>query len=95
MKLGRVFRTKEEAEFFSEQELVRAELWALADDDQEWDGINKHCLIAYDWYKGKLQIEGMSCTQYNIPYFKSGQFAQSAIEKVGEDRIKKYIYRVM
>ena len=32
-KRGRIFRTEPEAIFFSEQELVRAELWALADDD--------------------------------------------------------------
>lgn len=89
-KRGRVFRTKEEAEFFAEKELVRAELEALADDDKEWGGNNRHWCIRFEY--DVVFLDYMVSGKTDIPYFKSKESAEKAIAAVGEDRIKKYLF---
>ena len=89
---GRAYGTKEEAEFFSEQELVRAELWALADDEES---DNKcHYSMEFDTDNKDFDIEYHTCFRLDVPYFKSAESCRNAIDTVGEDRIKKYIYGV-
>jgi len=93
LKHGRMFQTKEEAEFFSEKELVRAELEALADDDGEWNGENGHWYIEMDYTAG-LSADCRYVSRFDIPYFKSEESVLNAIKTVGEERIKKYLFGV-
>ena len=44
-KFGNVFKTEEEADFAAEQLKVISQLKEYADDDKEWNGINKHWCI--------------------------------------------------
>lgn len=89
---GRIFRTKAEAEFFAERELVRAELEALADDDKEWNCLLIHWVVSIKY--GEPYVTGLAFTKEDVPYFKTQESAQSAIDTVGADRIKKYLFNV-
>lgn len=90
LKRGRYFKTRGEAEFFAEKELVRAELEALADDDKEWGGNNRHWCIRFEY--DVVFLDYMVSGKTDIPYFKSKESAEKSIAAVGEDRIKKYLF---
>jgi hypothetical protein len=94
LKFGNCFRTKKEAEFKAEQLKVLHELEELADDDQEWDGDHRHFVIKYKHDVNKLSIEYWITDQHCQFYFKSMQSAQAAINKIGEERLKKYYFCV-
>ena len=96
VKLGNCFKTKEEAEFKTEQLKVLHELEQLADDDQPWDGChNIHwyitCIII-----NQVPIEVIvrpGCQLILNPYyFKSKESAMAAIKKIGVNRLKKYYF---
>lgn len=94
-----MFKTKEEAEFRLEQITVYNELKNFANDNNEeidWsDSKQKKWFIKLDHnnscfvtsYYFKLQHIGQI-------YFSSQRLAEQAIEKIGEDRIKKYLFGV-
>ena len=89
---GNCFRTEEEAEFKLEQLKVLHELEQLADDDLEWDNSNRHYAIEYDHIYDKFDI-GFWCARSDCQFhFKSEDSAQAAIDKIGEDRLKKYYF---
>lgn len=92
--IGNMFKTKEEAEFKREQLKVLHELAELADDDQEWDGNNRHYIFKYLHHVNKFNIEYWITDQYCQFYFKSRESALAAINKIGEDRLKKYYFCV-
>ena len=91
LSIGNVFKTKDEAEFQVEKLKVEAELrkfskkpnvsevnWLIVCSDSE----EVHTLYTtQEIYQGSI-------------YFESKKVAQQAIESVGEDRIKKYIFGV-
>lgn len=89
--VGNCFRTKEEAERYSEHLKVCAELRRMADGsvkDEEWhvphyDSFNDHVFVyMHDVYS-------------ETPYiFASDESAQKAIDTIGEERLKKYWFRV-
>ncbi|WP_373742593.1 hypothetical protein [Jeotgalibaca porci] len=92
LEIGNVFKTKEQAEFAVEKLKVEAELRKFSRpidyEDRNW---------AILWDIDKKSIE----TRYNYGmvrqgtiYFESKEKAQQAIEAVGEERIKKYIFGV-
>ena len=54
--IGNCFKTKEEAEFMVEKLKVLAEMREYADDEQEWDGDNKHWYIYYNYHFLKIQL---------------------------------------
>lgn len=86
-----VFRTKEEAEFARERTKVMRELdlWAV-DGLLELNGIYG---IFCD-YIGEVGV--FLCTYKCSPHiFESREVAEKAIKAIGEERLKKYYFRVV
>ena len=89
--IGNCFRTKEEAEWYKEHLKVCAELRRMADgsvEDGAWhvpyyDSLNDHVFV--------YMHDGYSETPY---IFASDESAQKAIDTIGEERLKKYWFRV-
>lgn len=102
MSFGNVFKTREEAErvveFFKakhEKLAVLIELSEFAEpDDTPW-GDRRHwylrcnsgtCGLVCDWTDGQFM------TKRCMIYFASKEDAEKAVQTVGEDRIKKYLF---
>lgn len=95
LNLDNCFRTKEEAEFKLEQLKVLHELEQLADDDQPFDkdGGYSHVCIQYNWaYNKCYPTPNFRYATYSPFHFKSVESCQAAIDKIGEDRLKKYYF---
>lgn len=94
--IGNCFRTKEEAEFAVERLKVIAEMKRIAakDDDVEWDGYLCHYFVFYDERTSTLNIGTNSWCKYTFIYFASEERVQEAIDTIGEDRIKKYLFGI-
>ncbi|MFW3364519.1 hypothetical protein ACN2AU_08120 [Aerococcus viridans] len=90
IEIGNVFKTKEQADFAVEKLKVEAELrkfsrtfmWGTENTAMLFDGDN----IKFD--------TRLSHVFQGAIYFESENKAKEAIEAVGEDRIKKYIFGV-
>lgn len=90
--IGNMFRTKEQAEFAVEKLKVEAELWKFSKPFE--CGRFNHCIFL-DTDSDCLDVDSMSyCQSQGTIYFESEEKAQLAIESVGVDRIKKYIFGV-
>lgn len=94
-----MFKTKEEAEFILEQIKVYNELKNFADennDEIDWSNTDTHkYTIEYEKVYKKLKCNLYSFTQHiGQIYFSSHELAKQAIDKVGADRIKKYLFGV-
>lgn len=106
-KSGNYFKTKEETIFEREKRLVYQELkdYALEHnkDEIDWENVyqDKYCIcfIHYDDnpnYQDVLYIDEMQRVEYpNTVYFTSKEIAQNAIDTIGEDRIKKYLFGII
>ncbi len=93
--IGNCFKTHEEAEFMIEKLRVLAELKEFAEPrDAEWDGINKHWFIGYDYGTSRLYTDNRMTYRHAELHFASEGDARAAIAKVGEERIKKYYLEV-
>lgn len=90
--IGNVFKTKAEAEFAVEKLKVEAELREFGKPFESGD-VN-YCILG-DLEGGRVAVmcRAYLPTQGTI-YFESAEKAQQAIEEIGEDRIKKYIFGV-
>lgn len=93
LEIGNVFRTKEQAEFAVEKLKVEAELRKFSrpvfkeDEDNYFIQINaSHHNLVVDTDEG-YQTQGAI-------YFESRDITLQAIQSVGEDRIKKYLFGV-
>lgn len=90
-KLGNCFRTKEEAEWYREHLKVCAELRRMANGKVEYGA---WCDLSYYFCEDHILV----CTQSDgigNPYiFASTQSARRAIDTIGEERLKKYWFRV-
>lgn len=100
-QFGNYFQTIEEAEFARKKQCVYQKLkdYALEHNTKEidWDNyyLEKFC-IAYDCHNNDLFIDNMQTVKYpNTVYFTSEKIALNAIDKIGEDNIKKYLFRVV
>lgn len=98
--MGNCFRTKEEAEFAGEKQKVKTELQRFADKhndptEKEWDGENVHYYIGHDAIKNDLTTTPAAILRgiYGI-YFTSKEIAEDAANKIGEKRIKKYLFNI-
>ena len=92
LKIGNMFRTKEQAEFLVEKLKVEAELRNLSDS---WDLEKTQYTFSFNWEVEEFEIEYPDYNQYpDSYYFDSIDELQQATETVGEDRIKKYIFGV-
>ena len=90
--IGNGFRTEQEAEFAVEKLKVEAELRKFSDS---WDLEETQYTFSFDWELGEFNIEYPDYNQYpNSYYFYSVDDLQQAIETVGRERIKKYIFGV-
>lgn len=98
-KYGNLFETKEEAEFAAEKIKVYLELKNFADEHNEpidWsDPLQDKIYIMWDYEKCSIRYD-YNCWMkaLNVIYFSSKELAKQAIETVGEDRIKKYLFGV-
>lgn len=92
--IGNAFRTKEEAEFARERLKIRAEMLDLGGREYfKPNEINNY--ISYNHDTGKLVLDGGSRFQDPfVIYFGRDVSLLDVIEKIGENRIKKYLFGI-
>ncbi|MGH2078811.1 hypothetical protein [Aerococcus urinaeequi] len=91
-EIGNFFKTKEQAQFALEKLKVEAELRKHS-RPFECGIFNYYIFFAMD--SGFIDVNGRAyCPSQGTIYFESEEKAQQAIETVGEERIKKYIFGV-
>ena len=95
--IGNCFKTYEEADFMAEKLKVIAELkdFALTREERNKaleDGFAIYYLNA-NWHKD-IVVDGLESCLCGELYFNTREDAREAINKVGEDRIKKYYLEV-
>ena len=88
LSIDNVFRTKEQAEFAAEKLKVEAELRKFSRPFL-WGTENTAILFDGDNFKFDTRLAYIFQGTF---YFESDKKAQQAIDSVGEDRIKKYIF---
>lgn len=94
--IGNCFRTEEEAKFELERRKVIAELSDFAEgDDAMWNGKTMHWFIFYNVCEKNISYEYCLKWKSEKLYFPSIETVKTAIEAVGEERIKKYYLGVM
>lgn len=92
LAIGNVFKTKEQAEFAVEKLKVEAELRKHSD---VWNLEKTQYTFSFNWEDGRFNVEYPDYKQYaNGYYFDNIIALQDAIETVGKDRIKKYLFGV-
>lgn len=90
LEIGNVFKTEEEAEFAVEKLKVEAELRNYSRPFKCGE-INRYIFL--DTNIECIDVAGTCYNQYQgTIYFESKDKAEEAIESVGEDRIKKFIF---
>ena len=93
-------KTEEECIFKKEKQEVLAELREFAEENNteeiDWEncGQPKWYLVCNYIYKRIEIFTNTSWKHINDIYFTSKELAKSAVAKVGEDRIKKYLFGV-
>ena len=99
-QFGNYFKTAKEADFARQKHLIYLQLkdYALEHNTEEIDwenySLSKFC-IAYDYHDSDLFIDDMQTVKYpNTVYFTSEKIAENAINEIGEDNIKKYLFGV-
>ena len=97
-KIDNYFKTREKAEFEKEKRLVYQELknYALEHNEGEidWNNAKQYKYYIY-CYKGGIYIGNKNTTMYlGQIYFTSSEIANNAINTVGGDRIKKYLFGI-
>lgn len=99
-QFGKYFKTIDEAVFAREKQFTYQQLsdYALEHNTDEIDWTNEYSskfCIAYDYHNNNLFIDDMQTVKYpNTVYFTSEKIAENAIKKIGEDKIKKYLFGV-
>ena len=97
IEIGNAFLTEEEAEFEAERRKCESillkygtrDMMSISDDDT-----NKY-FICYNNYVHGIAVNNNQFVQnQGTIYFKTKELAQKAIDEVGEDRLKKYIFNV-
>lgn len=92
LSIGNIFRTKEQAEFAAEKLKVEAELRKFS---RPFECGAFNCCISLDTDEDCFYVDSSRYFQsQGTIHFESKVKAQQAIESVGEERIKKYIFGV-
>lgn len=92
LEIDNVYKTKQEAEFAVEKLKIEAELRNFS-RPFEYNGFNHYIFLDTD--NGCLGVDSLSyCQSQGTIHFESKEKAQQAIEAVGAERIKKYIFGV-
>lgn len=97
IEIGNAFLTKEEAEHEVERRKCEAILLKYGTRNMiNIGGINvRKYFIVYNNYHNVINISFNQCAQsQGTIYFKSAKLARRAIDEVGEERLKKYIFNV-
>lgn len=90
-EIGNIFKTREQAEFTLEKLKVEAELRKFS-KTPDVNGVN-WLIVCADSEEVYTLYTTQEIYQGTI-YFESKKVAQQAIESVGKDRIKKYLFGV-
>ena len=89
--LGNTFLTREEAEFELERRKIEAIMRKYSSPfkygDENW-------YIAYYHDEKDFSVTAYLAVDYGIPYFESAEIAEKVIDEIGQDRLKKYWFRV-
>lgn len=89
--MGNAFLTREEAEFELERRKIEAIMRKYSrpfeHDEDNW-------YIEYSHYRKHIGIDALYECDCGIIYFESEEIARDVINKIGEDRLKKYWFRV-
>ncbi|MCK9577612.1 MAG: hypothetical protein M0R51_17030 [Clostridia bacterium] len=98
LKHNNAFHTEEEAEFEFEKQEVLAELRQFAEENNgeiEWKNDRQgRWYIKFFLGSGGICFDFDSYKRTNEIYFTSEELAQQAVAKVGEERLKKYLFGV-
>lgn len=93
-EIGNCFKTKKDAEFMIEKLKVLAELSEFTEPkDREWNR-EEHWHFYWNIEEEKVKCVSNKVCKMPFLYFKSKKIMQQAIETVGEDRIKKYLFGI-
>ena len=96
-EIGNCFKTKEEAEFMIKKLKVIAELKRFAQENNngetDWKGYKDKYYIIYNSQSNEISFNFCCDIKANDIYFTSSEIAQKAIETIGEDRLKKVLFR--
>lgn len=92
-RIGNAFKAKEEAEFEIERRKVITELkkYSKAHNPNE----NNVC-ICYSYAEDNLEtyLEPLDEPDIGAYYFESAKMAEKAVNKIGRERIKKYLFGI-
>lgn len=92
LELGNIYRTEEEAEFDVEKKKVETELRKYS---IPFELYKDNYSIELSWEDMLFKVDSHGIYQsVGVVYFGSEQKAWDAIDTVGEERIKKYIFEV-
>lgn len=93
IEFGNVFLTKEEAEF--ELERRKCEAIMLKYGRRMFKYGDGNYLLRFNNTNKKVEVDFWSIYQYQGSiYFDTEELAQKAIDEIGEERLKKYVFRV-
>ena len=90
LSINNVFKTKDQAEFVAEKLRVEAELRKFSRPFKYGDW---NFEILWNNHENNIELDWSGyVVRQSVIYFESGEIAEKAIESVGEERIKKYIF---
>lgn len=88
---GNAFLTREEAEFELERRKIEAVMRKYSKPYEA--GENNYCILYFHDLK-TVDVNCCSVTDYGMLYFKAEEIAEKVIDEIGEDRLKKYWFRI-
>ena len=90
VSINNVFKTKDQAEFAAEKLRVEAELRKFSRPFKYGDW---NFEILWNNHENNIELDWSGyVVRQSVIYFESGEVAEKAIESVGAERIKKYIF---
>ena len=89
--LGNAFLTSEEAEFEAERRRVEA---IIRKYSRPFKSGEFNCMVKYDTDNNMVFTSVARFHDLGVPVFASEEIAQKVIDEIGEDRLKKYWFRV-
>ncbi|MGP1402558.1 MAG: hypothetical protein ACTTKY_00220 [Catonella sp.] len=94
--IGNAFLTIEEAEFELERRKIETIMRKYSRPFEEGDDsfYGKNYYIEFDIGSRTLEVKIAYRNCVGIPYFESKEIAKKVIDKIGEDRLIKYWFRV-
>ena len=92
LAIGNVYQTENEAVFATEKLKVEAELRKFSRPFKYGDW---NFEILWNNHENNIELDWSGyVVRQSVIYFESGEIAEKAIEAVGKERIKKYIFGV-